>query len=766
MEKEIGSNSINDEFSSLFAAMFESVKFQLSKKNLETKLDPHLTNITANCFRSGIAVKKSLEKAFSLFDQGANQNHIPSQYMVAHCYFYGEGVTKNERKGYDLARKITDKYPPTKNLTNSYFLHKLEDEEKTSKPFSSHGKKEVSSSPKKHDLLNNSTLLQNQYSQARKLLLDRSKDNKKNGFLLLENLADWGLPEAQYMLSRFYVDGDGSGPLNSSKSALLLARAIRNGYNFKEGYSKPTKSLDGFSGFTAIPGDMEFVLDGLGLNHVNTILNFFTIDQPSPLNKDDILEVIYGFGDNEKAKEFLKNGPLIEKILKASAADLGLEDLEKIKTALLWVTQDKNWDSKGGIFDRNQPFASTKAIREAIENRTKDSKGGIFGSSIKNIFLDETKESSLDKKRESNSISSSIEDFFYQNFFNKKISSETKERGSISFSISDFLPQKSFNKILEEVIALRNRGRIIQKQKEAEKKDSVKDDNFNEVEDDKRIKHMLESLMKLAQMLNKEKIEDYNDTKLSAQELKNYLDSRFIIIAEKPATKGCDNAIPFRIQAIKEAGWDRNIEKDGICEIKSMVMHKGKKILYFVMPSDENIVGGLSEAPEFTKLQFTINPLTVAEKLKEKEIKTKYEGIFVFVHESLCQNTEKLITNNCGSRYLTMVCEADLFKGILNLAFEGWHNIYKNNNELEEMCKLITKPNSKKNNLNMEVRGIYLNGDTKFTIKCDEEKKDKELKGEREPETNETKENTVKKPRSKVKNITGKRVSQSTTQIT
>ncbi|PKK65440.1 HCP-like protein [Rhizophagus irregularis] len=61
------------------------------------------------CFNYyGIVINKYYEKAFKLFINASEKNHILAQLFVGHCYIYGYGTIKNEKLAFDYFEKVAN----------------------------------------------------------------------------------------------------------------------------------------------------------------------------------------------------------------------------------------------------------------------------------------------------------------------------------------------------------------------------------------------------------------------------------------------------------------------------------------------------------------------------------------------------------------------------------------------------------------------------------------------------------------------------------
>ncbi|RGB29441.1 kinase-like domain-containing protein [Rhizophagus diaphanus] len=57
----------------------------------------------------GIVTSEDNGKAFNLFINASEKNHILAQYFVGECYFYGNGTVKNEKLAYKYYKKVANK---------------------------------------------------------------------------------------------------------------------------------------------------------------------------------------------------------------------------------------------------------------------------------------------------------------------------------------------------------------------------------------------------------------------------------------------------------------------------------------------------------------------------------------------------------------------------------------------------------------------------------------------------------------------------------
>ncbi|GET04614.1 kinase-like domain-containing protein [Rhizophagus clarus] len=64
----------------------------------------------------GIEINVNLKKAFNLFINASEKNHIPAQYFAGNCYEYGSGTIKNEKLAFEYIEKSANK-----NLAHGQF---------------------------------------------------------------------------------------------------------------------------------------------------------------------------------------------------------------------------------------------------------------------------------------------------------------------------------------------------------------------------------------------------------------------------------------------------------------------------------------------------------------------------------------------------------------------------------------------------------------------------------------------------------------------
>jgi hypothetical protein len=71
-----------------------------------------------------IGTDKNYEKAFSLFKNASEKNHILAQYYVGLCYEFGNGVVKNGKLAFDFFKKIADEEHALGQFKVGYFYYK------------------------------------------------------------------------------------------------------------------------------------------------------------------------------------------------------------------------------------------------------------------------------------------------------------------------------------------------------------------------------------------------------------------------------------------------------------------------------------------------------------------------------------------------------------------------------------------------------------------------------------------------------------------
>ncbi|POG65708.1 uncharacterized protein OCT59_024379 [Rhizophagus irregularis] len=68
----------------------------------------------------GIEINKNNEKAFKLFINASEKDHILAQFFVGECYFYGHGTIKNEKLAFEYCEKVADRNYATGQLEAGY----------------------------------------------------------------------------------------------------------------------------------------------------------------------------------------------------------------------------------------------------------------------------------------------------------------------------------------------------------------------------------------------------------------------------------------------------------------------------------------------------------------------------------------------------------------------------------------------------------------------------------------------------------------------
>ncbi|UZO03641.1 uncharacterized protein OCT59_024045 [Rhizophagus irregularis] len=71
-----------------------------------------------------IGTDKNYEKAFSLFKNASEKNHILARYYVGLCYEFGNGVVKNGKLAFDSFKKIADEEHALGQFKLGYFYYK------------------------------------------------------------------------------------------------------------------------------------------------------------------------------------------------------------------------------------------------------------------------------------------------------------------------------------------------------------------------------------------------------------------------------------------------------------------------------------------------------------------------------------------------------------------------------------------------------------------------------------------------------------------
>ncbi|UZO03820.1 uncharacterized protein OCT59_024221 [Rhizophagus irregularis] len=72
----------------------------------------------------GIATSKNNEKAFNLFIDASEKNHILAQYFVGRCYLYENGTTKNDKLAFEYYEKVANKNLSYGQLSLGYCYEK------------------------------------------------------------------------------------------------------------------------------------------------------------------------------------------------------------------------------------------------------------------------------------------------------------------------------------------------------------------------------------------------------------------------------------------------------------------------------------------------------------------------------------------------------------------------------------------------------------------------------------------------------------------
>jgi TPR repeat protein len=78
----------------------------------------------------GIVMSMNKEKAFNLFINASENNHILAQYFVAQCYFYGDGTTKDEKLAFEYYEKVANKNLPSGQVGIGYCYEMIKKDSK------------------------------------------------------------------------------------------------------------------------------------------------------------------------------------------------------------------------------------------------------------------------------------------------------------------------------------------------------------------------------------------------------------------------------------------------------------------------------------------------------------------------------------------------------------------------------------------------------------------------------------------------------------
>ncbi len=144
-------------------------------------------------------------------------------------------------------------------------------------------------------------------------------------------------------------------------------------------------------------------------------------------------------------------------------------------------------------------------------------------------------------------------------------------------------------------------------------------------------------------------------------------------INSKPLTRGCDEALKYRLnplKALKENSSDI-FGVGGEHETKSMVMENNNNIYYFIMPGNNNLNNdivtnaGLSVAnlSKYGVVAYTFNPATVM------SLSDKGKTVNVFIDQGL--EKPEFLCNNLGSRFLSYTVNKEhSCQAIENLALQ------------------------------------------------------------------------------------------------
>ncbi|RGB29447.1 hypothetical protein C1646_766599 [Rhizophagus diaphanus] len=160
----------------------------------------------------GIVTSENNEKAFNLFINASEKNHLLSQYSAGHCYFHGYRTVKNEKLSFDYYEKVANEnfssgqLGVAANNGNIIALYNLsrfyEDgivvEKDYNKAFELYKKSAEGGYP------DGITMLGYCYYKGIGTKIDKQKS-----FELYQNAANLGSNTAQYNLALMFEEGDG-----------------------------------------------------------------------------------------------------------------------------------------------------------------------------------------------------------------------------------------------------------------------------------------------------------------------------------------------------------------------------------------------------------------------------------------------------------------------------------------------------------------------------------------------------------------------------
>lgn len=132
-------------------------------------------------------------------------------------------------------------------------------------------------------------------------------------------------------------------------------------------------------------------------------------------------------------------------------------------------------------------------------------------------------------------------------------------------------------------------------------------------------------------------------------------------VSVKPKTRGCQEAVEFRINPEKILRGEENpFGVELAIEVKAQVRKRGDEFYFFIMPGDKNLDEKIDSQLPIADLsalgvvEFTVNPATV--------LLASDKGVYIFQHQEL---DEEFLSNNLGSRFLSCTISQDHYRQAL-----------------------------------------------------------------------------------------------------
>ncbi|GET04623.1 kinase-like domain-containing protein [Rhizophagus clarus] len=226
--------------------IFELLEKGIESKSIKEQIKEYYDNHNIKpreIYNWEIGTSKNCDKAFNLFLNASEKNHILAQFYVAGCYQYGYGTIKNEKLAFEYFEKVANKNSTAGQIDIGYCYEiGLGIKKDSNKAFYWYEKAANSGNMlAMHNLGNcyrNGVGVETDYEKAFELYKQSAEGGYSGGMTMSANL---GSKVAQYNLGTMYEYGDGITK-DTDKAIYWYEKAAKQGYQHAQNKLKKFKN--------------------------------------------------------------------------------------------------------------------------------------------------------------------------------------------------------------------------------------------------------------------------------------------------------------------------------------------------------------------------------------------------------------------------------------------------------------------------------------------------------------------------------------------